>query len=405
MSALIQKIHLQNVLSYGPNNAPLELRPLNVLIGPNGSGKSNLIECLSVMRASPANLARAIGSVSDFLWKGASQPEALLELYLTPEHDSIPLKHRLVLCERGGRLELVDEAIEDAEKSTIEAQDVRYDYRYQKGRLDINKVKLGAQGFGFSHSAQAAGSKPLLARGNLMPDQSILAQRKDPDMYPALAYLEENYSSMKMYREWNFSRHVPPRQGQRTDIPRIFLEEDASNLALVLNYLEDFPDVHPRILDLLKQFDEDITDYKTILAGTNEIQLYITYAGLNKSIPATRLSDGTLRFLCLLAILCHPEMPPVICIEEPEIGLHPDSILVIADLLKEASARCQLFITTHSEILVDSLTDTPESVIVCEKQGGESTLRRLDPEQLSAWLEKYRLGQLWTMGEIGGNRW
>ena len=114
---------------------------------------------------------------------------------------------------------------------------------------------------------------------------------------------------------------------------------------------------------------------------------------------------GALRYLCLLAVLLHPEPPKVVCIDEPELGLHPDIIPVVGKLLIEASKRSQIFVTTHSDILVDSLSDVPEAVVVCEKVDGATQLRRLDGETLKPWLEKYRLGELWTSGAIGGNRW
>ena len=123
------------------------------------------------------------------------------------------------------------------------------------------------------------------------------------------------------------------------------------------------------------------------------------------TIPATRLSDGTLRYLCLLAVLCHPNPPPLVCIEEPELGLHPDVLPTLADLLKEASTRTQLIVTTHSDVLVDAMSDQPDSVLVAEKTAGVTTLTRLDATKLKPWLEKYRLGQLWTRGDIGGTRW
>ena len=111
-----------------------------------------------------------------------------------------------------------------------------------------------------------------------------------------------------------------------------------------------------------------------------------------------------LRYLCLLAILCDPDPPPLICIEEPELGLHPDILPKLADLLVEASHRTQLIITTHSDILVDAMTERPEVVVVCEKHEGATTMRRLKKDELASWLEKYRLGQLWTKGQIGGTR-
>ena len=122
-------------------------------------------------------------------------------------------------------------------------------------------------------------------------------------------------------------------------------------------------------------------------------------------IPATRLSDGTLRYLCLLAVLCHPEPPPLICIEEPELGLHPDILPTVSKLLLEASERSQLIVTTHSDMIVDALTNDWWSVVVCEKHDGQTVMRRLDEKKMAAWLEDYRLGELWSSGEIGGNPW
>jgi predicted ATPase len=133
------------------------------------------------------------------------------------------------------------------------------------------------------------------------------------------------------------------------------------------------------------------------------VQVFFTEGDF--TIPATRLSDGTLRYLCLLAILCDPTPPPLICIEEPELGLHPDIIPKIADLLNAASERTQLIVTTHSDILVDAMTERPDAVLVCEKHNGKTSVRRLESEKLEKWLIDYRLGELWTRGTLGGTRW
>ena len=95
----------------------------------------------------------------------------------------------------------------------------------------------------------------------------------------------------------------------------------------------------------------------------------------------------------------------MICLEEPELGLHPDILPDLGTLLREASERCQLIVTTHSATLVNAQTETPESVVVCEKDRGQTSLRRLSKEKLAHWLERYRLGELWSSGELGGNRW
>jgi predicted ATPase len=119
-----------------------------------------------------------------------------------------------------------------------------------------------------------------------------------------------------------------------------------------------------------------------------------------------RLSDGTLKFLRLLAVLLDRDLPPLICIEEPEVGLHPEAIQIVAEALVDASERTQLIVTTHSEALIDALSDRPEDVLVTERDFDNGTqFKRLDSKQLSIWLERYSLGALWRKGEIGGNRW
>ena len=124
-----------------------------------------------------------------------------------------------------------------------------------------------------------------------------------------------------------------------------------------------------------------------------------------RQISASRLSDGTLRYLCLLAILLHPKPPSLVAIEEPELGLHPDVVAQVAELLVNASQRMQIVVTTHSRMLVDALSDYPSSVVVCEQENGESRFERLDNERLKTWLDEYSLGDLWGSGELGGNRW
>jgi predicted ATPase len=162
--------------------------------------------------------------------------------------------------------------------------------------------------------------------------------------------------------------------------------------------------VFERLVDLLRKFYEPVIDVDSELLGTH-LRIMIKEDGLSSRTPASRLSDGTLRWLMLLIVLLDPIPPPVICIDEPELGLHPDMISTLADLLRDASTRTQLIVTTHSQSLVSEFSDDPECVCVCEKVDGATRIRRLNKEKLSSWLEDYSLGQLWAKGEIGGNRW
>ena len=133
------------------------------------------------------------------------------------------------------------------------------------------------------------------------------------------------------------------------------------------------------------------------------MQIYLHEDGLKTPIAATRLSDGTIRFLALLAVLLHPRKAPLVCIEEPELGLHPDALVIIAELLVEAKATTQVIVTTHSDVLVSALSEETDSVLVSENIGGCTEFRRLDSQKLSRWLQKYRLGEIWRMGKLGGN--
>ncbi len=387
---LIHRIKLENLLSFGPKTKPLELGPLNVLIGPNGSGKSNLIEAISLLQAAPRDLTRPIregGGVQDWIWKGEPKAKkAEIEVVVDNPKGAQSLRYQFSIAERGQHFELTDERIE-YEKPDTGHEEPYFFFKYKNGRPYLNFRDTGQR---------------QLQREDIDPEQSILAQRKDPDHYPELTYLGHVFGKIRLYREWFFGRHTPPRLPQKSDLPNDQLEENAGNLGLVLNRLGREPKVKKQLLDALRKLYEGVTDFDVIIEG-GTVQLFF-HEG-NITVPATRLSDGTLRYLCLLAILCHPNPPPLVCIEEPELGLHPDILPTLGDLLRDASERCQLIITTHSDVLVDALTDTPESVIVCEKHEGQTELRRLNEEDLSDWLKRYSLGELWRKGELGGNRW
>jgi len=387
---LIKRIKLENLLSFGPNTKELELGSLNVLIGPNGSGKSNLLEAISLLQAAPKDLTDPIregGGVQDWIWKGEPRAKgARIEVVVDNPKGPQALRYRFTFAEKGQRFELTDESIEN------ENPDIGHDQPYFYFELRNGRATLN-----YKDSEQR-----LLRPEDIDPEQSILAQRKDPDHYPELTYLGQVFGQIRLYREWSFGRHTLPRQPQKADLPNDLLEENARNLGLVLNQLKGKPKVKKQLLDALCKLYEGVTDFNVHIEG-GTVQVFFEEG--NITVPATRLSDGTLRYLCLLAILCHPKPPPLVCIEEPELGLHPDILPTLGDLLRDASERCQLIVTTHSDVLVDALTDTPESVIVCEKHEGQTKLHRLSKDGLSDWLERYSLGELWRKGELGGNRW
>ncbi len=396
-SRLLRHIKLENLLSFGPESPALELENLNILIGPNAAGKSNLIESLSLMRATPVSatassaelrgVVRRGGGVGEWIWKGNKNGAASIDLVVNYPKGKQPLRHILSFRgdDQGFRLE--DERIEGEIPSSGE-QSPYFHYRFQHGQPVIN--------------TRGATKERKLARDTVNTDLSILAQRRDPEQYPEISYLAESYEKIRIYREWAFGRNTVFREPQKADIRSDRLEEDFSNLGLFLSRLQKTPKAKTAILNGLKDLYDGVTDFNPVVDG-GSVQVFFTEGDF--SVPATRLSDGTLRYLCLLAILCDPEPPPLICIEEPELGLHPDILPKLADLLVLASERTQLIVTTHSDILVDAMTERPEVVVVCEKHEGATQLRRLKKDELTSWLAKYRLGQLWIRGQIGGTRW
>lgn len=401
----IRTLQLKNLLSYGSEESTIDLQPLNVLIGSNGSGKSNLIQAIGLLQATPRNLAAPIregGGVSEWLWKGGSEqqfPIAHISATIDYPEGVMPLRYQMSFTMNGQRLELVDESVENEQKFDDNYEDVYFFYRYQNGHPILNIITKPEAKAGREDQRV----KRSLQREELSPEQSVLSQKKDRDYYPELTYLNHQFYQIRIYREWNLGRYRPPRLPQPSDLPNDFLEEDYSNLGHVLNNLY-FQGYKPLLIEKLQKFYDAIADI-LVRVEASTLQVFLREKQRHRPIPATRLSDGTLRYLCLLTILCHPSPPPLVCIEEPEIGLHPDILPMVAELLIEASQRTQLIVTTHSDALISGLSEVPESVLVCEQNQKGSYLRRLNPQRLKKWLEDYSLGDLWRIGEIGGNRW
>ena len=388
---LIHHLRPRNFLSFGPKNAGIELRALNVLIGPNGSGKSNLIEAVAFMRAATREfeaVTRKGGGVKEWIWKGGAEKAAAVDWVVTIPEEEIPLRHLVEFYNQGQRFTLADEWVGDARGIGEEKPNAYYkDYGIGEAKASYVVDESGARRF-----AEAP------TRGEL----SVLTQLSDPFRYPEFAWLSVNYSKIRIYREWSFGRSAVFREPQQADMRNDILEEDFSNIGLFLSKLRKTPKAKKAIIENLKELYEGLTDFDVVAEG-GSVQVFFTEGDF--VIPAARLSDGTLRYLCLLAILCDPEPPPLICIEEPELGLHPDILPTVAGLLKSASERTQLIVTTHSDILVDAMTETPECVVVCEKHDGKTEMSRLSAEKLAVWLEQYRLGDLWIKGQLGGKRW
>ena len=411
---VFKSIKLSNFLSFGEMPEPVQLGQLNILIGPNGAGKSNFIEAFRLLQAAPRDLFQPInqgGGVDEWLRKtgGDSEPstaalDLVVDISLRPSSriaDPLLVRYMLEFGSRGSRAQVEKERIEDGDPHTdSEEPDISYAYDGRSPSLEVHEPSPLISEYGSEDERPRRFRRLCPADINL--GESVLSQYRGMDDYPVLTLLALQFAGIRIYTEWTLGRHAAPRLPQRADMPNDHLEPDASNLGLVLNRIRRDIKSKQRLLTALRELYDGIEDYDVRIEG-NTVQVFLQEK--DRIIPATRLSDGTLRYLSLLAILCNPEPGSLVCIEEPELGLHPDVLPGLAELLREASEKTQLIVTTHSSVLVDDFSDRPEVVLVTENSGDGTRLERLNKEKLSSWLEKYRLGELWARGDIGGNRW
>ncbi len=395
---LIHQLKISGMLSFGPEGIDLPMEPLNVLIGPNGSGKSNFIEALALLQAAPRDITAPVsrmGGIAEWLWKGDGAPGvASIDAVVSYPNGDMPLRHVLLMGRDRESLRFDDERIENEFLHAGDSWPIVH-YRFVRGGLPLIKNLAAEPG--------SEDRMRSLGRDTVLLDASILSQREDPELYPEIGWLQTQYRRIKLFRNWEFGPEAGLRRSSRADEPSTFLTERGENLPLLLSKLRG--ESRQKFVHSLQQLYDGIEDFQVEVGG-GRADLFVVERGAGERyIPASRLSDGTLRYMALSAILLDPEPPPLVVIEEPELGLHPDVILSIGEMLNEASRRTQLVVTTHSRVLINALEDHASSVVVCEKRDGQSQMKRLDPDKLEEWLEKYSLGYLWSIGELGGNRW
>ena len=355
---LIERLQVKGLLSFGPEGIDLTLEPLNVLIGPNGSGKSNLLQTLALLPAmAGGGLSLSEAEWKDLLWQGppyldenADEKATIIATLAMPPTE-----------------EMMESLVHCISLSTYRA----------------NSITVSVS------TADKSGHITQLDIGSLPNDRHYLR------------LLGQWYSSMRFYSDWTFGALAPPRRGHSGSSDTDTLSENADNLAAVLSRFASGR--RERLAKYLGRFYAGIVDVHTPVHDGKASVVVEEKSG--RLIPAARLSDGTLRYLSLLTILLDPDPPPLIAIEEPELGLHPDIVFDLARLLVDASQRTQLILTTHSPTLIDALTDYPSSVVVCDKYDGQTRFKRLDPEALEAWKDEPGLGDVWCAGGIGGNPW
>lgn len=350
----------------------LALGPLNVLIGPNGAGKSNLISFFRFLsycmnQECQLFIQELGGGGSALLFDGPRSTSAM-----TAE---------LSFATQSG-LNDYQIALAYAEPDTLVFTSEAYRYSYH-GSVAPARWQYFPPG---SREAQIAGTK---IAG--LPEKS----RKTAGV------IRRCLRSCKVYQFHDTSRTSRIRQRWSAD-DSLWLKEDAANIApFLLRLREDDPPRYSRILESFRLLAPFVADFVLEERG-GAVMLQWREKGSDLIFSASQASDGTLRALALIALLSQaPErLPDVAVLDEPELGLHPYAIELVAGLVRAAADHCQVILATQSASLVDQFE--PEEIVVAERRGRESAFSRLDPNALREWLGEYSLSELWEKNVVGG---
>jgi predicted ATPase len=389
----LQELLIEGLLSFG-EKTHFKFGQLNILVGPNGSGKSNLIDCVRVFRNAPFDVQEAFkdSGFEEWLYRGVNNQSGRAFLQVTAKVPELPggISHQVRLGPPLSSRAPLEEVISSAGAENAQADP----YFVGSHRSEATLSFLGT---GKRRRQRKLGANEY------DPFRSILSQIRDIGQYPEITRLASLYANFRIYSEWTFGRNSNLRESAPTGRSDTMLSESMNDLALALNGLEKTA-AHEKIRVLLQELKETYLDYVTrILFG--RVGLELVESPFDLPLPAKRLSDGTLRFLALAAILLQSNPPPLICLEEPELGMHPDMIRIVAGMIIDASTKTQLIVTTHSEHLLTALQDDFDALFAFDAGLAGSIVRRFSREEYKGWRQEHTLGELWTSGELGGNRW
>ena len=343
----------------------LDLGRLNVLIGGNGVGKSNLIGVFKLIRSirdrELQSSVAVAGGANALLFFGRKLTMRLgFECVFQNEGEPREHYYRVALLPT------------DQDQFAFELE-------------RIGKREPGLDGEDEFNEFESKG-------------ESTLALNLGDQNHAAL-------SDLASYRVYHFhdtsSGALVKQTGDVND--NQFLQTDARNLAAFLYWMKlKRPDHLRMIEDVVRQIVPFFDRFELTPSRNNEDKIRLEWReqGSESYFNAHQLSDGTLRFICLVTLLLQPDVPRLVLLDEPELGLHPAGIVLLAELLKQSSQRSQLLIATQSVTLINQLD--PEDVFVADRIDGATVFKNLGKEDLSEWTGVYALGELWEKNVLGG---
>ncbi len=337
----------------------LALTELNVLIGPNGAGKSNFIGFFKLIQQMlEGNLQRYVGK--------SGGPDALLHF---------------------GR--------KKTEQLHAEVYFGNNGYKFTLEPTQDNRMMFAEENFWWRYIQ----ADKKVGAGHFETEVESLEGRT-----PMYEYTVPAMRSWRVYHFHDTSETAAVKQLHALN-DNAYLRPDARNLASFLFRLKsEFPEEYSRIVKTIRLVAPFFGDFLIRPNRDNSDQTELEWVELGEDVPfkAHHLSDGTLRFICLAVVFLQPEalQPETILVDEPELGLHPYAIRLLASLARSTSKVKQVILTTQSVALLNEFV--PENLIVVDRKDHASVLRRLGPDELTEWLKEYSLGELWEKNILGG---
>jgi predicted ATPase len=381
---------------------------LNVLIGPNGSGKSNLLRFLELISAAAdRKLSKnivSVGGMESVLWNGSADSISFVlnfTRYLPEQKAPMNFVQLLEMARLGktSSYKIQREWLCEKDSSLLSGHP-QENHPIQLELSDKKDLRILIE-------REAAESRVHLnyfhadSLKDFPEDETILSCFNSFGSTKFMQEICRGISEIKVYHDIYFGRNSSIRQSAVVRCEKV-VDADGQNLINVLHtlYTEDieFRAALDKALKVAFNFEYEELSFPP--AADQRIQMRLKWKSLSKSQSTAELSDGTLKFIFLMTLLLNPNSPGVMAIDEPENGLHPGMLPLIAEQAVETSERSQIFFSTHSPQFLDAFSDDAPTTITTKSEAGETVLKTLDSDALKEWLRHYTLGSLYSSGEL-----
>jgi len=411
---MIKRIQIENFFSFGKPKEIFLNNNINILIGINGSGKSNFLKTIRLLYEGIVGDGfekvfqqdwGGIAAVANFSREKASYIKIVYEfekdlIHAATENKGYHFKtnpiYEITINKLGGSGYYLSEWVYRNSDNSSEKPFTFLKMENGKGVITTRDDGEGAIGLQrYPENNQQISFKT---------QELVLRQLSDPNRYYPLFTLKTAIEKLLVYNYFDTTLKSPIRQLSTYTIEKRLLPNGENLVQLLLRMKNHHALDYEKIEEFLSNVNPMFKDISYDNIGSKSL-LVLREKRLAKSVSIEHLSDGTLRFLLLLSILYNPDRGSLVCIDEPEIGLHPDMINTIAKAIQYAAQKgTQMVIATHSPLLLNAFH--LEDLWVFEKdEDNETIVVSKTEDEFGEWGTQFLAGQLWLTGKLGGTRW